>query len=88
MLAVRRRVQITQQMFPRASIALYDEQCSTNQTVIAGYRRASALGLFDEMVANPKVAPDVETYLPPATKSLWQRILDMMYLTGILHRFH
>eukprot|EP00937_MAST-01D_sp_MAST-1D-sp2_P006381 g6381.t1 len=48
-LAVRRRVQITRQLFPRAPVALYDEQCSSNKTVIAGYRRAAALGLWDDV---------------------------------------
>ena len=47
--AVRRRVQITQTIFPRAPIALYDEHAQLNATVMEGYRRASALGLWDDV---------------------------------------
>ena len=47
--AVRRRVQITQTIFPRAPIALYDEHAQLNATVLEGYRRASALGLWDDV---------------------------------------
>jgi hypothetical protein len=47
--AVRRRVQITRQIFPMAKLALYDEHAQKNETVMDGYRRAAKLGLWDDV---------------------------------------
>lgn len=47
--AIRRRVQIARTVLPHAKIGLYDEHAANNATVVEGYRRASRLGLWDDV---------------------------------------
>ena len=47
--AVRMRLRVVRSLVPRAPLALYGQQTSSNATVAAGYVRAAQLGLFDDV---------------------------------------